>query len=1402
MSVSADEDRFYTIVFQRGPLGIGIDPPSEDHDEGSVVTAINPKGQQSKNPNLRVGDAVVSINGLDITGFNHVDTAAGIKAAKRPMTIVFERAPYHPRDQSLEEPLKKTWKDCEVNGTRNLKTGPFLKALEDVGVPAAQSNIGEIIQHLSEMLKDDEEYSYEDFLHEIYQFITKEHPIFNSSRQSSRPSSMGSRASLAIDTPGTVVDADGQPPRRQKKKNRRSDGPVDDVLQLRNGKKKATKSVLKKAKVPYYVYTKEEIAARKPPLYKPFQLQEAYAMSSWASRSNNMNEKTIKKKIKKLFKQFCHHDKITVPTMVERKLGDGTSEWVPHKWITEEKEMTTLNKGELARAFEAVGVVLPPRVVEKAYSKEPSEEELAAMDPKMAQAAKDEIAWDKLYEDDFVSIMLPRYQKPLLIQRMFRAYALRQRCFHRKCGRTGKAKVKKAYRAIRFKQRVEANDQSVEQFEVVYHTAALGLGLEPPPYWESGNVVTLIVPGGESYNQGKVKVGDYLIAVGDVDVTRMNHEDSLNVLKAAKRPLKLVFRRFFNRAEREKRNKEREQKRLDAAALLKKKTTRSVEAQKLAEQQIAEEEAKIRLAKENAAENKANRARLRRQKRQEMRDKVARRVLELEGKVSVRPKTHAVRCPICTLAIPCSHFASATELAKNTSAKDKRSLPPSTSSSMELNPSISRPLTSSFNAELGVDMAPIEFGETGVSDIDKNDAIEEQDLLNEDMLRDDEDLQAIVLENKLPLKFRVTMSRLEKHSFAAGAITEHKNAKRGLLVTPPVRALFRAGRKSSPRERKIVEQSRRERLLRQKMRQGHEKEPTPPLVPQQILHHRKDATPNGSLFHLCLIPPTRDGDGLSTGIPAPSNQSSRTPTPVSDVMEDVIFEKPKPKKKLTGTDHRNERMKRLDFMLEQRRWAEEQVLAAERIQASFRGYKIRKQPLEDIILERDIQDRIDADIAAELQFERDQASIKIQAMYRRRMAEVAVEDRKKEMAMDAERAAAAAKIQALARGRAARQNGEGTTEDKRNKFRESLAIRGIFQHLDANHDGYISNEELKAGIYEFILKNLQRNTDPAMDTPPIELGTEEDIQNLEFEIARKDHKNYGVATPRITLKAFVAYIHEMVSPDHSDLPSSTVRPMLSHFLRIVKARINEAVVDQNKLVLGSMFTKFDVDDSGTIDLVELRKMMRFFSKDDSTPTVLETKELMNMLDTDKTYRLERQEWITLMLTLMQKSYLEKQQIAEESEIARKLISFAFQVEKGVHRFLVNVHELWCMYDKAHAGFLPPSQVATMLLRAYISIFILTKQPGPRPKTPNNPPPLDVVRMFINIINTHSDAKHHAHDMDADRVLTEDSFTGFLLQGLVDLGGVRRTFSKNEKQVKAIYEWRFRMVKMLMWSEGE
>ena len=50
----------------------------------------------------------------------------------------------------------------------------------------------------------------------------------------------------------------------------------------------------------------------------------------------------------------------------------------------------------------------------------------------------------------------------------------------------------------------------------------------------------------------------------------------------------------------------------------------------------------------------------------------------------------------------------------------------------------------------------------------------------------------------------------------------------------------------------------------------------------------------------------------------------------------------------------------------------------------------------------------------------------------------------------------------------------------------------------------------------------------------------------------------------------------------------------------------------------TLFDKFDVDQSGTIDLVELRKMIAFFSKDnEATPTVIETKHLMNLIDFQK-----------------------------------------------------------------------------------------------------------------------------------------------------------------------------------------
>ena len=47
----------------------------------------------------------------------------------------------------------------------------------------------------------------------------------------------------------------------------------------------------------------------------------------------------------------------------------------------------------------------------------------------------------------------------------------------------------------------------MEEFEVTYTgDGGIGLGLDPPPYWgNGGSVVTVVIPGGQAFTQGKVK---------------------------------------------------------------------------------------------------------------------------------------------------------------------------------------------------------------------------------------------------------------------------------------------------------------------------------------------------------------------------------------------------------------------------------------------------------------------------------------------------------------------------------------------------------------------------------------------------------------------------------------------------------------------------------------------------------------------------------------------------------------------------------------------------------------------------------------------------------------------------------------------------------------------------------
>ena len=122
-----------------------------------------------------------------------------------------------------------------------------------------------------------------------------------------------------------------------------------------------------------------------------------------------------------------------------------------------------------------------------------------------------------------------------------------------------------------------------------------------------------------------------------------------------------------------------------------------------------------------------------------------------------------------------------------------------------------------------------------------------------------------------------------------------------------------------------------------------------------------------------------------------------------------------------------------------------------------------------------------------------------------------------------------------------------------------------------------------------------------------------------------------------------------------------------------------------------------------------------------------------------------------------------------------------------------------MYDRNHVGFLEPGRVGDLLQRAYKNIYKQTNQRGQPPTTPKQPPSNEDVKLFIGVINSTCDNKHHAHDQDGNTLLTEDAFTLFMLQGLRDAESVEEKGLKN-KRVKAVYRWRHKVIKMMMWQE--
>ena len=161
------KNRRYKVIFHKGPIGMGIDPP-EGHKIGSIVTVLVENGQADNSSKIRIGDAVISINGVDVTHLNHEDTYIELKYADRPMEIHFELAPYHPINKEDQKPLEKVFDEIlESQSIKGLNIDELQEALAKSHIHVKKEDIKYILIRVKNDI-DRDELSFEEFLHYSY----------------------------------------------------------------------------------------------------------------------------------------------------------------------------------------------------------------------------------------------------------------------------------------------------------------------------------------------------------------------------------------------------------------------------------------------------------------------------------------------------------------------------------------------------------------------------------------------------------------------------------------------------------------------------------------------------------------------------------------------------------------------------------------------------------------------------------------------------------------------------------------------------------------------------------------------------------------------------------------------------------------------------------------------------------------------------------------------------------------------------------------------------------------------------------------------------------------------------------------------------------------------------------
>uniref|UniRef100_A0A3P8WSE2 Discs, large homolog 2 (Drosophila) n=1 Tax=Cynoglossus semilaevis TaxID=244447 RepID=A0A3P8WSE2_CYNSE len=91
------------VVLHKGSTGLGFNIVGGEDGEGIFVSFILAGGPADLSGELRRGDQILSVNGIDLRGATHEQAAAALKGAGQVVTIV---AQYRPEELSLCSPLR------------------------------------------------------------------------------------------------------------------------------------------------------------------------------------------------------------------------------------------------------------------------------------------------------------------------------------------------------------------------------------------------------------------------------------------------------------------------------------------------------------------------------------------------------------------------------------------------------------------------------------------------------------------------------------------------------------------------------------------------------------------------------------------------------------------------------------------------------------------------------------------------------------------------------------------------------------------------------------------------------------------------------------------------------------------------------------------------------------------------------------------------------------------------------------------------------------------------------------------------------------------------------------------------------------------------------------------------